>query len=80
MKEQLELEDLQASVEDERQEEVSKLKQRLEETEAAANSHKQATAVLNQLLKAGAIKQAEDGTISVVQSPNVVGNANEQMD
>jgi len=80
MKEQLEAEDLKEVVAVEREEQISKLKERLEETEAAANTHKQATAVLNQLLKDGAIKQGEDGAITVVHGPNTIGNANEQMD
>ena len=80
MKNQLEAEDLKEAVAVEREEQISKLKQRLEETEAVANTNKQATAVLNQLLKDGAIKQDDDGSITVVNGPNVVGNANEQME
>ena len=80
MKEQLSVDDLKDVVAEEREEQISKLKQRLEETEAAANTNNQATAILNKLLKDGAIKQGEDGSISVVNGANVVGNANEQMD
>ena len=77
MQEQLEAEDLKEVVAVEREQQISKLKERLEETEAAANTHKQATAVLNQLLKDGAIKQGEDGSITVVNGPNVIGNADD---
>ena len=77
MKNQLAAEDLKEVVAVEREEQISKLKERLEETEAAANTNKQATAILTQLLKDGAIKQGENGSITVVHGPNVVGNANE---
>ena len=80
MKEQLSVDDLKDVVAEEREEQISKLKQRLEETEAAANTNNQATAILNKLLKDGAIKQGEDGSITVVHGPNTIGNANEQMD
>ena len=80
MKEQLSVDDLKDVVAEEREEQISKLKQRLEETEAAANTNNQATAILNKLLKDGAIKQGEDGSITVVNGPNTIGNANEQMD
>jgi len=80
MKNQLEAEDLKEVVAVEREQQISKLKERLEETEAAANTNNQATAILNKLLKDGAIKQGEDGSITVVNGPNVIGNANEQMD
>ena len=56
MKNQLEAEGLKEVVAEEREEQISKLKERLSETEAVANTNKQATAVLNQLLKSGAIK------------------------
>ena len=77
MKEQLSVDDLKNVVAEEREEQISKLKQRLEETEAAANTNNQATAILNKLLKDGAIKQGEDGSITVVNGPNTIGNANE---
>ena len=77
MKEQLEAEDLKEVVAVEREEQISKLKERLAEVEAADNTNKQATAVLNQLLKDGAIKQGDDGSITVVNGPNIIGNANE---
>jgi len=80
MKEQLSVDDLKDVVAEEREEQISKLKQRLEETEAAANTNNQATAILNKLLKDGAIKQGEDGSITVVNGANTIGNANEQMD
>ena len=80
MKEQLAVDDLKDVVAEEREEQISKLKQRLEETEAAVNTNNQATAILNKLLKDGAIKQGEDGSITVVHGPTIVGNANEQMD
>jgi len=77
MKEQLEAEDLKEVVAVEREEQISKLKERLVETEAAANTNKQATAILNQLLKDGAIKQGDDGSITVVNGPKVIGNTDD---
>ena len=77
MKNQLEVEDLKEVVAVEREEQISKLKERLEETEATVSTNKQATAILNQLLKDGAIKQGDDGSITVVNGPNTIGNANE---
>ena len=80
MKEQLEVHDLQQVVAEEREEQISKLKERLLATEAAANMNKQATTVLNQLLKQGAIKQGEDGSIEVVNGPTEIKNQNDDMD
>ena len=80
LKNQLSVDDLQAAVAEEREEQISKLKERLAETETTANNNKQATAVLTQLLKQGAIKQEADGSITVVHQPNTIHNQNDDME
>ena len=52
---------------------------RLEETEEVAETNSKATAILKDLLAKGSITQQADGTIVVPGAPNVIRNANEEM-
>ena len=74
MKEQLEIEELSQVVEHEREDKIKELQQQLEAAEKEASNNENAKNILHNMLAKGEVRQEEDGSITVLHGPNVIGN------
>ena len=79
IKGQLEIDQLSEVVAAEREEEISKLKSQLEKAEAYCNENQKAVEIVKGLLEKGTIKEEEDGSITVANGPNFIGNQEDHM-
>lgn len=74
MKDQLEVEELSAVLDHERDDKIKQLEAQLSSANDLAANNKTAADILTDLLTKGEVKQEEDGSITVVHGPNVIGN------
>ena len=74
MKDQLEMEELSQVIEHEREDKIKQLVQQLSQAEENATNNKNAADILNDLIHKGEVKLEEDGSITVIHGPNIIGN------
>ena len=77
MREQYDMEELSQHIDNEREEQISKLKAQLTEAEAAAANNKGAADILTDMLQKGEVVQEPDGRISVSKAGNIIRNQHE---
>ena len=58
----------------ERDNRIKQLESELEEAAKHVKNNKAATDILTNLLEKGEVKQEEDGSITIIRGPNVIGN------
>ena len=74
MKEQLEVEELSQVIEHERDDKIKQLEAQLSAANDSATNNKNAADILTDLITKGEVRQEEDGSITVLHGPNVIGN------
>ena len=74
MNDQLEREELSNVLEHEREDKIKQLEQQLSQAEENATNNKNAADILTDLLNKGEVKQEEDGSITGIHGPNIIGN------
>ena len=74
MKEQMEIEQLSQVIDNEREDQIKKLKDDLAEAENHATNNKAAAEILTDLMSKGKIRQESDGSFEVQPGPNIIMN------
>ena len=73
----MEVEELSNILEHEKDDQIKQLEEQLSQAKESASNNKSAADILTDLLEKGQVKLEDDGTVTVVQGPNVIGNANQ---